>query len=127
MKATVWTVVILFILIVAIGIASAAVSAGISQDFTKDLQTAEESIRGEEWDKAEAAVKDMAKEWEATCVWLQLWVNHGDTDEVNLGLERLQAALEAQDKALSLWAAAELNESLRHIYHRDALRMGNIL
>ncbi len=127
MKATVWTVVILFILIVAIGITSAAVSAGISKDFTSDLQDAEESIRSGGWEEAGAAVKDMAKEWEATCAWLQLWVNHYDTDEVNLGLERLQAALEAQDTALSLWAAAELSESLRHIYHRDALRLGNIL
>ena len=127
MKATLWTVIILVILIAAIGIASASLSAKVSDDFTRDLEIAEDSIRTGNWPEARSAVEDMLNEWEQTCEWLQFWVNHTDTDDVNLGLERLAAALEAEDKGLSLWTAAELNESIRHIHHRDSLRIGNIL
>ena len=127
MKATLWTVIILVVLIAAIGITSATLGAKVSRDFTLDLEAAKDSIRAGDWQKARSAVEDMTNEWEETCQWLQFWVNHTDTDDVNLGLERLAAALEAEDKGLSLWAAAELNESLRHIHHRDALRIGNIL
>ncbi len=127
MKATAWTVAILAVLIVAIGVASAAISARVSQDFSKDLDMAEESIRKGDWEEAKRAVDAMKDEWEETCEWLQFWVNHGDTDDVNMALERLVAAIEVQDKTFSLITSAELGESLRHIHHRDALRIGNIL
>lgn len=127
MKATLWTVIILVVLIVAIGITSATLSEKVSTDFTHDLEIAEDSIKAEDWARAKSAVQNILSEWEQTCEWLQFWVNHTDTDDVNLGLERLAAALEVEDKGLSLWTAAELNESLRHIHHRDSLRIGNIL
>lgn len=127
MKATTWTVVILLVLIVAVGIVSTVVSSKVSRDFTQDLTAAEESIRSRDWEKAKQAVDAMKKEWEDTCEWLQFWVNHSDTDDVNMSLERLTAAIEVQDVPLSLITSAELGESLRHIYHRDALRFSNIL
>lgn len=115
------------VLITAASLASASLSEKVSTDFTKDLEIAENSIRAQDWEKARSTVDAMADEWEKTCEWLQFWVNHTDTDDVNLGLERLAAALEVEDKSLSLWTAAELNESLRHIHHRDSFRIGNIL
>ncbi len=127
MKGTLVTVIILLVLIIAIGIATATISANVSKQYTAELEEAEVSIRADDWEAARNAIEEMAGRWEETCEWLQLWVNHRDTDEVNLGLDRLSAALEAEDKSLSLWAAAELNESLRHIEHRDSLRIGNIL
>jgi len=122
-----WTVIVLLVLIIAIGITSTTISANISRDFSQDLATAEESIRNRDWEKAMQAMDTMKNEWEETCEWLQFWVNHGDTDDVNLAIEQLIAAIEVQDVPLSLIIGAELGESLRHIYHRDALRISNIL
>ncbi len=127
MKANTWIVVVLLVFIVAIGIVSTVVSSKVSRDFTQDLTTAEESIRNKDWEKAKQAVDAMKNEWEETCEWLQFWVNHGDTDDVSMSIERLIAAIEVQDVPLSLITSAELGESLRHIYHRDALRFTNIL
>jgi Na+(H+)/acetate symporter ActP len=127
MKATTWTVIILVVFIAAIGIVSTVVSSKVSRDFTQDLTTAEESIRSGDWEKAKQAVDAMKKEWEDTCEWLQFWVNHSDTDDVSMSLERLTAAIEVQDVSLSLITSAELGESLRHIYHRDAIKISNIL
>jgi Na+(H+)/acetate symporter ActP len=127
MKATTWTVIILAVIIAAIGIASSIISSKVSRDFTQDLTTAEESIRKENWEEAQKAVKAMKNEWENTCQWLQFWVNHDDTDDVSLSIEQLTAAIEVKDVHMSLIISAELGESLRHIYHRDALRFSNIL
>jgi Na+(H+)/acetate symporter ActP len=127
MKATVWTVVILLVFIVAIGIASTVISSKVSRDFSQDLTVAEDSIRSKDWEKAKKAVESMRNEWEDTCQWLQFWVNHSDTDDVSLAIEQLAAAIEVQDVPLSLITSAELGESLRHIYHRDALRFSNVL
>ncbi len=127
MKGTVWTVIILTAVIVAVGIASTSISANISHDFSQDLSVVEESIRKENWEEAMRAVDDMILEWEETCQWLQIWVNHTDTDDVNMAIERLAAAIELNDKYASLIIGAELGESLRHIYHRDALTIANIL
>ncbi len=117
----------LLVLIIALGIASTTISAKTSRDFSEDLAVAEEGIRNRDWEQAERAVAAMMDEWEGTCEWLQFWVNHGDTDDVNMAMEKLEAAIEAQDLPLCLVISAELGESLRHIYHRDALRIGNIL
>jgi Na+(H+)/acetate symporter ActP len=127
MKATTWTVVILLVFIVAVGIASTVISSKVSRDFTQDLTMAEESIRKENWEEAKKAVEAMRNEWEKTCQWLQLWVNHDDTDDVSLSIEQLAAAIEVKDVHMSLIISAELGESLRHIYHRDALRFSNIM
>lgn len=127
MKATVWTVVVLLLCIIAVGIASTIISSNVSRDFSQDLALADESIRKGDWAEAKKAVDAMKNEWETTCEWLQFWVNHGDTDDVSMALEQLSAAIDVQDAPLSLITSAELGESLRHIYHRDALRIGNIL
>ncbi len=117
----------MLLFIIAVGIASTIISANISRDFSQDLALADESIRKGDWAEAKKAVDAMKNEWEATCEWLQFWVNHGDTDDVSMALEQLSAAIDVQDAPLSLITSAELGESLRHIYHRDALRIGNIL
>jgi Na+(H+)/acetate symporter ActP len=67
MKATVWTVVILLVFIVAIGIASTVISSKVSRDFSQDLTVAEDSIRSKDWEKAKKAVESMRNEWEDTC------------------------------------------------------------
>ena len=127
LKATAWTVAILLVFIIAVGITSAIISSRVSRDFSQDLAIAEESIRKGDWEEAKRAIDAMKNEWEETCEWLQFWVNHGDTDDVNMALEQLVAAIEVQDRPLSLITSAELGESLRHIHHRDAFRIGNIL
>ncbi len=127
MKGTLWTIIILAITIVAVGIASTTISAKISREFSQDLAAAEESIRKEDWEQAKRTVDAMKNEWKETCQWLQIWVHHEDTDDVSLSLEQLTAAIEVQDKPQSLITSAELGETLRHIYHRDSLVIGNIL
>lgn len=127
MKATLWTIILLAAIIAALGIASVSISSKISQDYSREAMSIEEDIRKEDWAQAKQGLSSMLEKWEDTCTWLQFWVNHEDTDNVTLALERALAAVEVKDLSTYFQAEAELKEFLRHIYHRDALTIGNIL
>ena len=80
-----------------------------------------------DWPRANETVADYIAFWEGTVPWLQILIDHEDIDDVTLALMRLQAAIEARETADCLTICAELKENARHIYHRDAFTLGNVL
>ena len=80
-----------------------------------------------EWARAEEIVAAYLASWEETIPWLQILINHEDIDDVTLALVRLQAAIDAREQPACFEACAELEENARHIHHRDAFTLGNIL
>lgn len=81
----------------------------------------------QEWSRAAETAAAYLAEWQDTVPWLQLLINHEDIDDVSLALERLQAAIAAREQSACYEACAELRENARHIHHRDAFTLGNIL
>ena len=80
-----------------------------------------------EWQRAAEVTSAYREDWQRTVSWLQMLINHEDIDDVTLALDRLQAAIEAQEQGSCYEACAELRENARHIYHRDAFTPGNVL
>lgn len=80
-----------------------------------------------EWSRAAETVAAYNASWQDTVPWLQILINHDDIDDVTLALERLQAAVAAQEQGSCFEACAELKENARHIFHRDAFTLGNVL
>lgn len=80
-----------------------------------------------DWSRAGETIEAYLANWHRTVPWLQILINHEDIDEVTLALERLKAAIAAQEKGACFEACAELRENARHIYHRDAFTLGNVL
>lgn len=80
-----------------------------------------------EWTRAAETVAAYLTDWQETVPWLQILINHDDIDDVTLALERLQAAIRARDQGSCFEACAELKENARHIFHRDAFTLGNVL
>jgi len=80
-----------------------------------------------DWSKAQETVMAYMRDWEDTAAWLQLLINHEDIDDVTLALVRLNAAVAAKEQAGCFEACAELKENARHIHHRDAFTLGNVL
>ena len=80
-----------------------------------------------DWGKAQETVTAYMRDWEDTASWLQLLINHEDIDDVTLALVRLNAAIAAEEQAGCFEACAELKENARHIHHRDAFTLGNVL
>lgn len=81
----------------------------------------------EEWARAGETIAAYIDAWEETVPWLQILINHEDIDDVTLALVRLQAAVEAREQSACFEACAELEENARHIHHRDAFTLGNVL
>ena len=80
-----------------------------------------------EWPRAEEVASAYREDWQRTVSWLQMLINHDDIDDVTLALDRLQAAISAREQGSCFEACAELKENARHIYHRDAFTVGNVL
>lgn len=80
-----------------------------------------------DWPRASEVVKAYIDDWQQTVPWLQILINHEDIDDVTLALVKLQSAIRAQEQSACFEACAELKENARHIYHRDAFSLGNVL
>lgn len=80
-----------------------------------------------DWPRAAETAAAYLASWQETVPWLQILINHDDIDDVTLALERLQAAIMAQEQSGCFEACAELRENARHIFHRDAFTLGNVL
>lgn len=106
-------------------------SAGEARILSDRYVSAAEELRvlteKADWQRAEETVASYLTSWEESVPWLQILINHEDIDDVSLALERLQAAIDAQEQGACYEACAELRENARHIYHRDAFTLGNVL
>ena len=80
-----------------------------------------------DWDRARATIAAYIDDWEDVTPWLQILINHDDIDDVTLALTRLEAAVVAREQGDCYEACAELAENARHIHHRDAFTLGNVL
>lgn len=127
MKSTFIITIAITVTIIALGIFTGHMAYEVSQDYVKQSQAFSAWIRQESWDDAMEALPALIKDWQTTTQWLCIFVNHSDTDNVNLALGKLQAGIETKDLPLSYWALEELEEAFRHIYHRDALTLANVL
>ena len=80
-----------------------------------------------EWSRAAEVASAYRDDWRRTTPWLQMLINHEDIDDVTLALEYLQAAIAAKEQGNCFAACAQLRENARHIHHRDAFTLGNVL
>ena len=90
----------------------------------KELQIMAEK---EIWSRAEETVAAYREAWDDITPWLQVLINHEDIDDVTLSLTRLEAAIAARNQGTCYELCAELEENARHIHHRDAFTLGNVL
>lgn len=118
---------ILLALTIAVGAVEENENRRLSQKYVSAAEEMQIMAEKEEWSRAGETVGAYLQTWQETVPWLQVLINHEDIDDVTLALVRLQAAVRAQDKTASFEACAELKENARHIHHRDAFTLGNVL
>ena len=123
-------------LVISLVLLAVVIGCGMLEEMeTKRLSSRYESAAEElrvlaeksDWGWAKETVTAYMQDWEDTASWLQLLINHEDIDDVTLALVHLEAAIAAKEPAGCYEACAELKENARHIHHRDAFTMGNVL
>ncbi len=112
---------------IAVGCYSAGEMESLSQRYVSAAEELRTLARMGDWARAADAAHTYLADWQHTVPLLQILINHEDIDDITLDLERLQAAIEAREAAQCLEICAELRENARHIYHRDAFTLGNVL
>ena len=127
MRGMIIAVAISFFLALGMGIYCGESSRQVSEEFIVRIEEVAAAIQMEQWESALQLIRAAEKAWENQSKTLAMWVNHGDVDEVSVGLTQLRISLQEKEKYHALLYAAELNEALALIYHRDALALKNIL
>lgn len=118
---------ILLVLTIAAGILEEKVTMRLSEQYVSAAQELRIMMEDENWPKAAETIGAYSEKWEHEVAWLQVLINHEDIDDVTLALERLHALIDAQDQTAGYEVCAELEENARHIHHRDAFTLGNVL
>lgn len=127
MRTSLWIAIVLLALTIGGGLLEEGETRILSDRYVSAAEELRIMTEKQEWQRAQETVSAYISAWEETVPWLQVLINHEDIDDVTLALERLQAGIEAQEQANCFEACAELKENARHIYHRDAYTLGNVL
>lgn len=127
MRTSLWISVLLLAVTIGGGVLSAVKVSALSEQYVSAAEELRILTADETWERAQETADAYLKRWKKTVPWLQMLINHEDADDVTMALCRLQAGVEAREKAVCLEACAELRESAQHLYHRDSLTLGNVL
>lgn len=118
---------VLLCLTIGGGMLEEAETRVLSERYISAAEELQVMAEKQEWQRAQDTVNAYIASWQETIPWLQILINHEDIDDVTLALERLRAGIEAQEQGSCYEACAELRENARHIFHRDAFTLGNVL
>ena len=127
MRTSLFIALVLLVLVIGGGMLEEKETEILRERYTSAAEELRVMAEKSDWNRARETVNAYMTDWEDTASWLQLLINHEDIDDVTLALVRLEAAIAAQEQAGCFEACAELKENARHIHHRDAFTLGNVL
>ena len=99
----------------------------LSEEYAASAEELRTLAEAENWAGAEASLQKCQSVWKQKVPWLQTLINHDDVDAVTTALKKIEAGISSRELSLCLEACAELGEHAEHLYHRDALTLGNVL
>lgn len=127
MRATVWTLVVITLLLGLMGWGGSSLSRSAAQSFFQEAQQLEDRVLQGDWAQMIQILDTFENRWTDTCSWLQLWIDHRDTEAVTLALARIRAGALLQDASLTMDAIAELKAACLHLHYRNDLRLQNLI
>ena len=114
-------------LLAALAVTEQRLVSHLTDDALQKTQALTAQIRSGELNDALQKARALDQHWDEHTGGLETMVDHSSTDEVRYALSRLIAALEAEDRALALVYASELEGGIEHVRERQVLTMQNIL
>ncbi len=127
MRTNLFIAALLLVLTIGGGIASAYVTKDVSIRYESASMELKAMVAAEMWDRTVDTASAYLESWEKTTYWLRALVDHDDIDNVTMALGRIRAGALAKDNSLCFEACSDLREHAEHLYHRDALTLGNVL
>ncbi len=127
MKRSLIVAVVILILVAAVGGGCEYYTHRLVHACQATLTRAAGDVAVGRWQDALEGAEQLSLRWEGACAWIQLWVNHADTDAVSHALRGLLASLNQRDRLSSMLYYGECVENFAHLHHRDAFTLKNIL
>ncbi len=117
----------ILLLVAAVGGACEKYNADLTARYRRLLLPVETAMAREDWREAGALAQQICDRWQRESGWVQLWINHGDTDAVSHALRGLCAAIAQRDRLSAALYWGDCLENFAHLHHRDAFTLKNIL
>ena len=117
----------LLLLVVAGGMLNARVARGISDRYVSAAEELLVLTESGQWQRAADTAGAYHASWEKTLSWLQILINHEDGDSLSRALLMVESGIRTRDVSLCVQGCDEMKEAAQHLYHRDALTLGNVL
>ena len=114
-------------LLAALAVTEQRLVSHLTDDALQKTQALTAQIRSGELNDALQKARALDQHWDEHTGGLETMVDHSSTDEVRYALSRLIAALEAEDRALALIYASELEGGIEHVRERQVVTPQNIL
>ena len=114
-------------LLAALAVTEQRLVSHLTDDALQKTQALTAQIRSGELNDALQKARALDQHWDEHTGGLETMVDHSSTDEVRYALSRLIAALEAEDRALALVYASELEGGVEHVRERQAFSVQNLL
>ncbi len=127
MKRSLIVSVVILVLVAAVGGGCELYTHRLVRSYQEALTAIAGRLAQGQWEEASARTERLSLRWEQACAWVQLWINHADTDAVSHALRGLQASLNQRDLLSSMLYYGESVENFAHLHHRDAFTLKNIL
>lgn len=118
---------LLLMCVIAGGLLNAQVTKNTADRYTAAAWELMTLAEAGEWQRAADTASAYFSSWEETLGWLQMLVNHDDTDDVSLSLRKVEAGIRGKDMPMVYEGCMTLIESAQHLYHRDAFTLANVL
>lgn len=99
----------------------------LTDDAMEKTQEILSQIRAGEMGEVIEKARALDRHWDEHTGSLETMIDHSSTDDVRFALSRLIAALEAEDRALALVYASELEGGVEHVRERQVVTLENIL
>lgn len=127
MKRSLIVSIVILVLVAAVGGGCELITHRLVRGYQEALTAIAGRLAVDRWQEAAARTERLSKQWEQASAWVQLWVNHADTDAVSHALRGLLASIRQQDSLSSMLYYGECVENFTHLHHRDAFTLKNIL
>lgn len=126
MRVVIITVLILIIFFVGAFIVNRHVNNTCGK-LLENVGALDRSIKGEDWAQGREQVHSLKKQWEDTKKSWLLFLEHYETDPIDIVLTRLEQYLEIENKALASGEMAELRLLIDSVRSKENFKLENIL
>jgi hypothetical protein len=126
MRVVIITILILVIFFVGAFMVNRYVNSTCGE-LLKDAGALDRSIKEENWIQGREQVNGLKKQWEDTKKGWLLFLEHYETDPIDIVLTRLEQYIEVENKALALGEMAELKLLIDSVRSKENFKLENIL